>query len=173
MLSVQHERANQFWKPEAVPNTGNLFLLIDAAPQTHGLTSLQLILPKGKRCSLFEGTPEQDLPDLAPWLIQVDLSYLQSEMFLSLLKLEYETASLSWIWTVLEIEEVKNKIQPFMEAELKSGQKVLARIYDPPVLLRLIKTFTPQQINIFFSQIDAWWLYDAPYQIRHMITVQG
>ncbi|AMC35304.1 DUF4123 domain-containing protein [Janthinobacterium sp. B9-8] len=169
MSFVQHEHFKQFWPAEAVPATGNLFLLIDAAAQTSGLHRLRFILPAGERCSLFEDTPEQNLHDLAPWLIHIDPSYLQSDAFLQLLKIEYETASLSWIWTPLNLKELQKTIQPFMQAQLKSGQEALVRIYDPPVLLRLIKTFTPEQEKKLMGQIQAWWLYDAHHQIRHII----
>lgn len=169
MSSVQHEHFNQFWPAEAQPFTGNLFLLIDAAAQTSGLDSLRLSLPTGERCSLFEDTPEQDLHHLAPWLIHIDPGYLQSDAFLRLLKIEYETASLSWIWTHQNLKELQKTIQPFMQARLKSGQEALVRIYDPPVLLRLIKTFTSEQEKNLMGQIQAWWLYDAHHQIRHII----
>ena len=99
MSFVHHESSDQFWPAHQMPLTGDLYLLIDAAAHEGGLRRLNKYLPSGSRVSLFEGTPEEGMLDLSPWLIKVDRSYLNSSELFSILSKEYETASLSWIWS--------------------------------------------------------------------------
>ena len=56
-----------------------------------------------------------------------------------------------------------------MIGELKSGQKLLVRVYDPPVFLRLINTFNHDQAKELLNGIIAWWLYDRNTYARKTI----
>ncbi|WP_169828981.1 DUF4123 domain-containing protein [Chromobacterium amazonense] len=157
----------------ALPDT-RLYLLVDAAIYKNGLTSIRRLLPEGERRSLFDNTPEHGLDEVAPWLIHVPLpSWLAGSGKLDrLLFEERDKQSLSWIWSRLDINDLREHLQPYLQGKLKNGRETLVRFYDPQVMIRLFNIFTEKQKAALFDPIEEWWLWSHKDNARLVMRMQ-
>lgn len=175
MSCVQMAKMRASW-PEshgALPDT-RLYLLVDAAIYKNGLTSIRRWLPEGERRSLFDNTPEHGLDEVAPWLIHVPLpSWLAGNGKLDkLLVEERDKQSLSWIWSRLDIDDLREHLQPYLQGKLKNGRDTLVRFYDPQVMVRLFNIFTEKQKAALFAPIEEWWLWSHKDNARLVMRMQ-
>lgn len=136
-----------------------LLLLDTAAAENSHLTLDRWQVPYW---SLFDGTPEEGLIEIAPLLVDasnVD-EHKQGKLFEWLEKLAYSAPCLSWFLTDQTPDAVAGHLRRFHVVGLSDGQTMLMRWYDTRILPVWLSCLTPSQANAFASITSAWRYVD-------------
>lgn len=136
-----------------------LLLLDGAAAENSHLTLDRWQVPYR---SLFEGTPEEGLIEIAPLLIDASGvgEHKQNELFAWLEKLAYSAPCLSWFFVDQPPEKVAQHLRRFHVAGLSDGQAMLVRWYDTRILPVWLSCLTPSQASAFATGTSAWRYVD-------------
>lgn len=116
--------------------------------------------------SLFQGTIDEKLGDIAPYLCKFTVEDGDMEGRLFLETEEKELHSLIWITSTLEIDELHRHLQHFLAAKLKNGREALLRFYDPRVTTTFLEMLKVEQARGFWGKISQICLWDNETQQR-------
>lgn len=116
--------------------------------------------------SLFQGTIDEELGDIAPYLCKftVEDRDMESKLFLEME--EKERNSLIWITSTLEIDDLHPHLQHFLAAKLKNGREALLRFYDPRVTTTFLEMLKIEQARGFWEKVSQISLWDNEIQQR-------
>jgi hypothetical protein len=125
------------------------YVLIDSAQAEN--SHLQLEKWQIPFVSLFEGTPEESLLEIAPLLIPLsDLSAVPLEKVCKwAMKLAERTPCLSWMASTLATESFADHLRNFHTVKLSEGQTMMMRWYDTRILAVWLGCLTPAQAQQF------------------------
>jgi Domain of unknown function (DUF4123) len=122
------------WAKDSEKKGHKPYLIIDSAQAEN--SHLKLKKWQVAYESLFDGKPEESVPEIAPLLIPMfDLEAESIEQLCEwAIKLAYKTPCFSWVDSVLPTAEFAGHLRNFHEVNLSEGQSMLMRWYDTRVL---------------------------------------
>lgn len=137
-----------------------LFALLDSAQLSdedrREIQSLDSSLCLG----LFKGTPEEELKDVEPLLI--DVLNIQSPHDVSwLLEKEKTAPMLLWFVSDVPMSELTMHLRRLLSADLPGAPNALLRFYDPRVFKKLMLVLDLDQRKNFFEKYSQWWALDG------------
>lgn len=104
--------------------------------------------------SLFDGTPEHALAEIAPLLIPLDAASDKTRSLL--LQLGGQHPCLSWLCSPLEPSTLAKRLVRWHTVRIEDGGTLLLRWYDTLVQAALIDLLDERQRDTFFDGIDRW-----------------
>lgn len=153
---------------------GNLYALIDMAA-FNPLTRMEQDREQQTGCftcsvSLFENTPEEIYPDLAPHLCLIESpSFGADEDTLNYLyEVEKARNAVIWLWSSYPLIELQKHLQIFLNSSMKNGGEVLFRFYDPRVMPAFFNILQEHQAERFWNKIDQCMFWDARIGQYHL-----
>ena len=141
-------------------NGHRLYVLLDTAhaENTHALLDAWRI----PYASLFQGTPEESLIEIAPLLIAVnDLNdEAQGRLFERAQDLGYASPCLSWLEAKAGLAATADHLRLFHTVGLTEGQTMLMRWYDTRILPVWLACLALPQAEAFAAGINTWQYVD-------------
>lgn len=112
--------------------------------------------------SLFEGTPEESLLEIAPLLIPLNglNAETRNRVFAWAQKLAYAAPCLSWIETDAPPAALAEHLRRFHVVGLSEGQSLLMRWYDTRILPVWLACMTAAQAQAFTAHVSSWAYVD-------------
>jgi len=112
--------------------------------------------------SLFDGTPEESLLEIAPLLIPVNGldAETRSRVFAWAQKLAYAAPCLSWVETDAPPASLAEHLRRFHVVGLSEGQSLLMRWYDTRILPVWLACMTAAQAQAFTAHVSSWGYVD-------------
>ncbi len=138
----------------------SLLLILDTAPAENSHQMLgRLGVPY---LSLFDGTPEESLLEIAPLLIPVGGldADVRHRVFDWAEKLAYAAPCLTWFETDATPRDVAKHLRQFHVVGLTEGQAMLMRWYDTRILPVWLACLTPEQAQAFAARTSHWACVD-------------
>lgn len=145
---------------EAGKRQAQMLLLLDTATAENShLTLDRWQIPYW---SLFEGTPEERLLEIAPLLIAVSglEDDKRTELFGWVEKLAYAAPCLSWFFTDETPSQAAEHLRRFHVVGLSDQQAMLMRWYDTRILPVWLSCLTPSQAKVFAAHTSGWQYVD-------------
>lgn len=146
---------------EAATSTGRQLCLVVDTVQAEG-SHLKLNRWRTPYLSLFEGTPEASLVEVAPLLIPVnDLAPdARTRLFAWAEQLGYSAPCLSWFDTKASVADMAAHLRHFHVVGLSEGQALLMRWYDTRILPVWWICMDPAQAQAFTARSTNWHYVD-------------
>lgn len=146
---------------EAATSQGHQLCLVVDTAQAEG-SHLKLDRWQIPYLSLFEGTPEASLIEVAPLLIPVnDLApEARTRLFAWAEKLGYSAPCLSWFDTEASVADMAAHLRHFHVVGLSEGQAMLMRWYDTRILPVWWACLEPPQAQAFTARSTNWQYVD-------------
>ena len=136
----------------------NLYLLIDAAQEPELIKQWLYQSPTPQVRSLFEKTPEAQIPlYAAPLLLKVHTKDLDAGLYDLIDVWLKQNTFLNTISTTMSADMLIDHLRPFLEAHLPSGKNALFRFYDPTVACLLDKMLSMENYTKLMKPLDQWW----------------
>jgi len=112
--------------------------------------------------SLFAGTPEESLIEIAPLLIPLNEldPGTKNRVFDWVQKLAYAAPCLSWFETDAAPSQIANHLRRFHVVGLTEGQSMLMRWYDTRILPIWFACLTDEQTQVFTARTSGWGYVD-------------
>jgi hypothetical protein len=133
-----------------------LCLVVDTAPAENS----HLMLDRWQigYLSLFEGTPEESLAEVAPLLIPVNEldPDERARLFEWVEKMAYASPSVSWFDTDASAANMATHLRQFHVVGLSEGQSMLMRWYDTRILPVWFACLTTSQAVAFTAHSSNW-----------------
>jgi hypothetical protein len=127
----------------------NTYLLYDPALNgDYTMLILQQQYPIHR--SLFAGTKDEGLDDVAPFIFQIDGQFGQKIVQRPLIELKASV----FVYAAGPLEGVAAHFRPFIYQKLK-GREFYFRFWDARVLIKFLPTCDKEQIRTFFENIDS------------------
>lgn len=146
------------------------YALLDCSVHEHAFRDLTRQFPDVQWRSLFEGTPEEHLVEVAPLLISTPRD---DERLISwLTQLEQASPSVSWIGSPYALPVLAPMLSRRLKCEINDDQQVVLRFYDPRILLGLPSTLTAQQKRYFFAPVSSWIAWEPRRMERYAISIE-
>lgn len=141
-----------------------IYIIFDTAlngPYT--LMLLQNAYPVNQ--SLFKGTKDEALSDVAPYIFQVDDHLFE--------KINHPIASLKFIVVFESDQKINNLLSHFQQFiyEKRNGQENYFRFWDARVLERFLPTCSEKKLDIFFENIAAYYIVDETEATARCFTI--
>ena len=132
----------------------NTYLLYD--PALNGAyTQLILTQQYPMHKSLFAGTKDEGLDDVAPYIFQIDDQFGQKVVQKPIIELK----AVVFVQAAGTIETVAAHFRPFIYQKLK-GREYFFRFWDARVLFKFLPTCDKEQIKTFFEDLDSLTIAD-------------
>ena len=112
--------------------------------------------------SLFEGTPESSLVEVAPLLIPVNelAPDVVVRLFAWVEQLAYSAPCLSWFETDATLSAIADHLRHFHVVGLSDEQAMLMRWYDTRIMPVWFTCLTERQIEVFTAHSQNWHYVD-------------
>jgi len=112
--------------------------------------------------SLFDGTPEESLLEIAPLLIPINGldAETRNRVFAWAQKLAYAAPCLSWVETDVPPASMAEHLRRFHVVGLSEGQSLLMRWYDTRILPVWLACMTAAQAQAFTAHVSSWAYVD-------------
>lgn len=145
---------------EQIKNSNdNFFVLIDTAKNHLYFRCWLKNLAKDQfiqLSSLFEGTIDESSPlEVSPLLLQLNED--NSQMVNERLFVDENIGMFSIIQTGLSGQGLIRHLQPYLQAQMPTGELALFRFYDPSIIKILHKMLNSENYKQLLSPIDCWW----------------
>lgn len=141
-------------------NGRQLILLVDTAHAEN--SHLKFDQWKIPYSSLFQGTPEASLIEIAPLLMAVnELDEVRiNNLFVWAQSTGYASPAVSWFETDVGFPEIADHLRLFHTVGLSEGQTMLMRWYDTRILPVWFACLTALQAEAFSAGISSWHYVD-------------
>lgn len=137
------------------------YAIVDSAQRPHFQERLEKL--RTPYCSLFDGTSEEALKDIAPLLIE-HTGNLTEESLLNreLRNLGEHKPAVSYIVSDTSIDALAKHFRNFhlIRVPEQGGREMLLRWYDTRILPIWLQLLNPDQHAAFFSPISEWLYFD-------------
>lgn len=137
----------------------NFFLLIDTAKNHNYFKKWLKCLTKKQIAqigNLFEGTIDESSPlEVSPLLVRLNEENI--EMICEKLLITENVGMFSVIQTQLSKQSLILHLQPFLQAEMPTGELALFRFYDPSIVKVLNRMLNQQDFSDLLAPIENWW----------------
>lgn len=149
-----------------------LCLVIDTAgaENSHAMLDMWQV----EYLSLFDGTPEESLLEIAPLLVPVNKldDALRKRLFEWAQKLAYTQPCLSWIETSAAPNELAEHLRRYHVVGLSDNQALLLRWYDTRILPVWFSCLTPEEAASFTARSFGWSYVDRMGDVSAMTLAQ-
>ena len=165
-MSYDKITIDQYWSKEWHISGKNLYLIIDMIHYENTRQGMNAYFQNRtaffkETISLFKGTIDEDLKEVAPYLCSDNFSHeaITTEDRAFLETEEQNIHSLIWLSSDMNINELHTHLQHFLSAKLKNGREALLRFYDPRVVPTFLNMLKAEQAEAFWKEIDqiALW----------------
>lgn len=155
----------------SLESTDKFFIMLDAA-KNHTYVKRQLgKLPRveAKQIgNLFEGAIDETSPlEVSPLLVA--LTSDNYERLQSKLLVEDNFGMFSIIQTAPSRQELILHLQPFLQAELPTGEFALFRFYDPTIVKILDKFLETKNFVQLVAPFENWWYQNKDGNFNNLI----
>ncbi len=138
----------------------NDYFIVDGAQAPDVLGALQAL--DWHYASLFDGTPEKRLIEIAPLVFPAPDG--EDERYKPLLKrintIAHEEPAVHAISSPEDLEGVARHLRQFHVAKLPDDQKMILRWYDTRVFEPLLECLSREQLASFFGPVRRWMYWD-------------
>ena len=120
--------------------------------------------------SLFDGTPEACLREIAPLLVftgELD-AHARERLFAWLERSAYTAPCVCWFETGLPPSRIAHHLRRFHVVGVTEGQSLVMRWYDTRILPVWLACLSPAQANAFAADTSAWHYTDRLGDIRSL-----
>ena len=132
-----------------------LYAVLDAAREPE---VLKVLVESKEECrSLYEGAQGAQLAHFAPYLVRLPK---ESPLLETLVEKGWGNSWGVYLTCASELQEVRQHLRRFLEAQLPEGKQVYFRFYDPRVLRVFLPTCTAYETNQFFGPIKHYLMED-------------
>jgi hypothetical protein len=124
--------------------------------------------------SLFDGTPEATLLEVAPLLISVNEldASTRARLFAWAQQLAYSSPAISWLEVDATASLLADHLRHFHVVGLSEGQVMLMRWYDTRILPVWFSCLTAEQLEIFAAKIVSWRYVDRAGGVAPLPTTK-
>jgi hypothetical protein len=130
------------------------YIIYDAALNgTYTLLILQKNYPKHR--SLFKGTKDEILMDVAPYIFKIDEDFWKKMDSYS----EISLKSTLGIDSRQDIDVLFEHFRDFVYQKI-DGRECYFRFWDPRVLKKFFPSCTPTQLQMFFGPVQSFFMED-------------
>ena len=129
--------------------------VVDAA-RIEGLPARLDGIRAGARC-LYQGKSEEELADVAPWILTTEPGSDASRLVFG--ELWGQSAAVHMV-TGASLTDLRSHLRHFLMVVSEDGKTLYFRFYDPRVLRVFLPTCSPEQLAEFFGPIEAFYLED-------------
>lgn len=137
----------------ALSHERTLMLVLDTAPAENSHAELDRM--GVSYLSLFDGTPEESLLEIAPLLIPLATldADLRRRVFTWVEKLAYAAACLTWLETDASPQDLARHLRQFHTVGLSDNQSMLMRWYDTRILPVWFACLSSDQAAAFMAHV--------------------
>ena len=146
------------------------YALIDCAVHDNAHLELTSRFPGVRWRSLFEGTPEEDLVEVSPVLIDVNSSGQNQALLEWLLAYERSAPSVTWIDSRMGLPNLGAMLSARMTCRINDDDLVVLRFWDPRILLGLPSALDAEQRRHFFAPVAEWTAWEPRRRQYYTIT---
>jgi len=114
---------------------------------------------------LFMQTPEAEMADIGPWLIEIPLS--GSEALRRSLARHAASQALTLMCSPMRLPRLCEHLRGFLSGTLADGSPVLLRYFDPRVGFDMLAHWPASVQGQFMQPLDWWAGWDGDAQLRH------
>lgn len=129
--------------------------VVDTA-RVEGLSARLVAMGPGARC-LYQGKAEEELADVAPYLLPVPPDTDANRLVFE--ELWGQSAAIH-VATELAPADLRSHFRKFLMVVTDDGKTLYFRFYDPRVLRVFLPTCSAEQLTEFFGPISAFWVED-------------
>lgn len=151
--------------------SSNFFLLLDTAKNHMYIKRWLRALSKAQRNqigNLFQGTIDETSPlEVSPLLIIINKDCIE-EVKRKLL-IDENIGMFSIIETSLSKQALIHHLQPFLQAELPSGELALFRFYDPYILKLLPTLLDHESFIALLKPLKRWWYQELNGTFKNLM----
>lgn len=130
----------------------SLYAIIDAARIDRMPALLFELEEDPEYASLFQGFPQEDLFEVAPYLVKLEQ---RSKLLTWILTNGWGNSWGIFLSTNVELEDLLEHLQKMLPAELPNGEKLLFRFYDPRVLEVYFQNCEEDELGAFLGPTDS------------------
>lgn len=153
-------------------STTHFFLLLDTAKKHLFVRKWLKKLPEEKLKqlgNLFEGTIDDTSPlEVSPLIIPI--TFETKDQLEKQLLIEDNIGMFSVIETALSKHQLIHHLQPFLQAELPTGELALFRFYDPFIIKILDKMLDDVNYQLLLKPINNWWFQEPNNTFTNLVS---
>ena len=146
------------------------YALIDCAIHDSAYQELKSRFASVRWRSLFEDTPEEDLVEASPILIDISSQEHGQALVRWLLAYERSTPSVTWIDSRMSLPNLAAMLTSRMVCRINEDDLVVLRFWDPRILLGLPSALDAEQRRHFFAPVADWTAWEPRRQQYYTIT---
>ncbi|MEW6763972.1 MAG: DUF4123 domain-containing protein [Pseudomonadota bacterium] len=146
------------------------YALIDCAVHDGAYQELTSKFAGAHWHSLFEDTPEEDLIDASPILVDIPPDQHGQALIQWLLAYERSAPSVTWIDSHMSLPNLGAMLTSRMTCRINEDELVMLRFWDPRILLGLPSALDAEQRRHFFAPIAEWTAWEPRRQRYYTIT---
>lgn len=146
------------------------YALIDCAVHDDAHRELTNTFAGVRWRSLFEDTPEENLVDASPILIDISSSEHGQALIQWLLAYERSAPSVTWIDSRMSLPNLGAMLTSRMVFRINEDDLVVLRFWDPRILLGLPSALDAEQRRHFFTPVVDWTAWEPRRQQYYTIT---
>lgn len=148
----------------------NRYALIDCAVHDDAHEELTGKFAGVRWHSLFEDTPEEDLVNASPILVDVSSGEYGQALIQWLLAYERTAPSVTWIDSHMSLPNLGAMLTSRMTCRINEDELVVLRFWDPRILLGLPSALDAEQRRHFFAPVAEWTAWEPRRQQYYTIT---
>lgn len=140
-----------------------VYLLFDSGGYGKGYRRILSAMQMCESRSLFFETAEDEYQHLRPILFSIRDEVQKREVQILLEEINQTRTLENFMLIESDLKDVfslQQHLKPFLDANLKSGRKVLVRFYDPRVFLKLRYIWQDEEQEKLWQHITRWHIYD-------------
>jgi hypothetical protein len=122
--------------------------------------------------SLFDGTPEESLVEIAPLLLpvrQIEAAKRQ-KVFQWAQEFAVRAPAISWVTSRFDLSQLADHLRRFHIVALTEGQRMLLRWYDTRILPIWLDCLTPVQRAAFVAGTTSWEIVDRTGKVDFLLN---
>ncbi len=156
MKTSNMKQSLHLWLDQHQNEKRKLYYILDSAADEQFPDQLEQLKDTEAISSLFVGTPQESLTDVAPYLIM--LTSRESALFELLTN---DAKNKNWGFFILSEQpfyELLKHCQSHLSAQLPNGENTYFRYYDPRVLLHFCQSSNQQAICELKGAENLWFI---------------
>lgn len=164
-MSTQIEK---WLSPESAATTTPMhhYALASAGQCEEGVVARMVAMQELSCERLFMQTPEAEMADIGPWLVEIPAS--PSESLRHALAQQAAAEALTLMASPLRLPKLSAHLRSFLSGTLPDGSPVLLRYFDPRIGFDMFAHW-PDPVQRKFSRPLAWWAgWDGNLRIRYI-----
>ncbi|WP_369645747.1 DUF4123 domain-containing protein [Variovorax sp. V118] len=142
------------------------YALVSAGQCEEGVVARMVAMQELACERLFMQTPEAEMADIGPWLIEIPAS--SSESLRHALAHQAAAEALTLMASPLRLQKLSAHLRGFLSGTLPDGSSVLLRYFDPRIGFDIFAHWS-DPVQRKFSRPLAWWAgWDGDLRIRYI-----